>query len=249
MYKATRLTSFFEKLLLTLSPIAWGFLTWYLNGTGLLPAYPLNLIVYALIVIAVYSYFYKDLYDHLQQTARIYFFNYPLPLPAWRTLVIFMFLMLFVGLLFSPLYDYPLIESLIVGVTFYPIIEEILAHTFFIKFRFSIPELLFWALLNSFAFMLMHRWYHIPLAPLSTLWHNGHFQFGFAMALLAYITRRIETSIIIHMLSNLMRYTVPFVIIGKKSYGYSLFIDILYFICLIGLCYRKIIQTRVRKNG
>ena len=44
---------------------------------------------------------------------------------------------------------------------------------------------------------------------------RGHFVFSFMLGLFAYKTKRIELSLIIHILSNLARYTLPVLILGQ----------------------------------
>jgi len=100
--------------------------------------------------------------------------------------------------------------SIIASATIYgATLEELICRSFFVKYTFTPKEFLSWALLNAAAFSVMHWCYLNPgycVAGTGQQLFNflNHFVFGFTLAAIVYKTKRLEATILIHMLSNSM---------------------------------------------
>lgn len=234
-----------EKLILAASPILWGLLTWFLiwgPGSMFIPDshYPIKTAVQAAMGFLVFGIYYASTYNRARDIYRPTFFGISFAVPPWWLLIALAWIALAIGLFFAPLSVHPFIASLIMGVMLYPCIEELIAHTLFVKYTFSVFGIIFWSLLNAYAFMLMHRWYANPPNTYETLWSNGHFGFGLLTGLITYKTGRIEVAIIIHMLSNLLRYTLPVLVfnIPLAPASYFAVVDAFFIFCVAFLSHK-----------
>ncbi|MBY0109536.1 MAG: CPBP family intramembrane metalloprotease [Candidatus Babeliaceae bacterium] len=203
------------KFFWALAPLWWGLITYFLAyGAGM----QLNISYSVRLLIAIFLvsyYFYKSLeHSRLHTTALI--FNYPIRTPGWELLVGVTIGLLLLYRLFFTWGTYPVFDSLVLGVFGSSCLEELLSRMVFIKYRMKPLEFIFFNILSACAFTLMHTGYEPIMPSLIELFSRGHFQFSFLLGIIAYKTQRIEIPIIVHMLSNLLRYTVPFLIFGQE---------------------------------
>ena len=98
--------------------------------------------------------------------------------------------------------------SIIASATLYnAILEELICRSFFIKYNLKPKRFLWWALLSSAAFSIIHWCYLNPgycIAANSQqiFYFFNHLLFGFILAAITYKTKRLEPAILVHMLSN-----------------------------------------------
>jgi len=232
-------------------PIGWGAFVWFMAwgyGSTLIPYYPLNLLMRAGLAYTLIIAFFGKALDKAQQKYHPRFFNYRLPLPSWRIFVI----AVFVGIIifFTPVREYALIESLVLGILLSSITEELITRSMFVKYKMNLLEFIFFNIISSFAFTYMHAFYEQNGVALMQLIQNGHFQFSFILGILVYNTKRIELTILLHVLSNLFRYTIPVCLLycpwpSPIAITLSLAFDILFYLCLGG-CF--LVQAKPEKN-
>lgn len=236
---------FIKKFLLALAPLGWGFFTWFLAwgpGEWLIPytKYPLGLIIRTTLGFGLCILFFARVYEQRRKTYIPTFFEYSFNVPPWWLYVLAVYGALALSFFFIPLYEYPIAQSLITGVLLYPCIEELIGHTLFIKYSLSGIEVIVFGTVNAFAWALMHRWYENPLVPIEHLWQRGYIEFGLMMALVAYKTKRIEIPLALHMLSNLLGYTLPVIILKRPVVPlYHTILQSFFIFCVAALAYRK----------
>ena len=90
----------------------------------------------------------------------------------------------------------------------------------------------------------MHAFYVKEGISLYELLQRGHFGFSFMLGVILYNTQRIELSILLHMLSNLLRYTIPVCLFhcpwpSDVAIAGSMFVDVVLVLCLGGCSYTK----------
>lgn len=193
-----------------LGPIWWGFFTSFMawGYGGMLFGYqPLNFLIRVLTAIAAITYFFGKSLNQAEQTYYIKFFAYTLKVPSWRYFVI----AIFVGcaIYFTPLRQYEVMHSLVLGILISSIIEEFVTRSIFVRYDMPLRQFLLLNIITSTAFTYMHTFYEISGVSILQLIQNGHFQFSFALGLLIYKTKRIELTMLIHMLANILNYTLP----------------------------------------
>jgi membrane protease YdiL (CAAX protease family) len=107
------------------------------------------------------------------------------------------------------------LQSFIYGVCASSLFEELITRSYFVKYRMGIIEFLFFNIISSVAFSLMHAGFvATPLPLLAYITQRGHFGWSFMINILIYKTQRIEQTMIIHALSNIVHFTVPVLILG-----------------------------------
>lgn len=227
-----------QKILWSIAPIAWGAFVWFMGwglGSTLIPKYSFNYISRYVVAIAATVYFFGTSFRHAYKNYHIYIFRYAVLLPAWSY---------FVGLVLiasclsaTPLINYELIASLIRGVIVSAIVEELIARSFFVKYKMRLKEFIIFNTLSSLAFTYMHAFYMQESIGMHELLQRGHFSFSFMLGAVVYKTRRIELSMFLHMLSNLFRYTIPVCVFCSPwpswlAVGCGLFVDIIFIVVL-----------------
>ncbi len=204
------------KILWSLAPMFWGTITWLLAyGPGnILPiSYPIRLLC-GIMLVALF--FYRPL-NYAATHYKISLFEYSLPLPNWKPLTFVTVLLLLIysiyALFFS--WDYsPVFSSIVFGVFASACIEELLTRAFFIKYSMSSIQFIIFNLISSTSFALMHAGYEQPTPSLYDLFiTRGHFHLSFLYGIIAYKTKRIEITMLLHIGSNFFRYTLPFLIL------------------------------------
>ncbi len=234
-----------QKIVWSLAPLGWGAFSWLVWNTEYVAREPYPFLLLALGGSIFTIVFLRKMLDRAL-TNTLYFFHYPIPLPTWRMLLALMP----VGILLciTPLFQFDLVHSLVGGILISAIFEEFVAHSFFATYRMGILEFLFFNTLSAISFNFMHCFYGEGIiASLSA----GHLGFGFALGFLVYKTQRIELAILLHMLSNLARYTVPVVMFGTPWPSLLAVLDnivfeLLFYSCLAGCTY---VALREQKNG
>ncbi|MGE0207354.1 MAG: lysostaphin resistance A-like protein [Candidatus Babeliales bacterium] len=234
-----------EKLLWTLAPLAFGSFVWAMGwgfGSYLVPYYPLNYLLRVVVASAITIFFFRKTFDYATQHYELQFFGYTVKLPSWW---IFIALALLVSCFnFTPLARFETMQSLIGGVFVSAIIEEFIARSYFVKYKMSAPTFIVLNILSSLAFTFMHIFYtkdmHMDVVNLL----SNHFEFSFMLGIIVYKTQRIELSIILHMLSNLLRYTIPVCILHCVYPSFmmvllSLMVGTVILLALAGCSYKR----------
>lgn len=202
-----------------LSPALWGAITWFFQwGPGsILPiSYPLRQLACIIILIA---YFYKTL-QYTSSHNQVFLFEYPLRIPHWKILSYATVILLLLYCIYFQFFtrDYsPVFGSLIMGVFTSSLLEELLARTFFLKYRMSGLQFIILNVISAFAFTIMHAGFEkIPPSFYDLFFLRGHFDYCFLLGIVAYKTQRIEVSMLLHMSSNFFRHLLPFLIIQQS---------------------------------
>lgn len=225
------------KLFWALAPLVWGLITYFLAfgpGAALHIGYSIRLLAG---IAFLTFYFYKTLESARLKTI-VFLFDYPLIIPSWKLLIGLTSFLLLIHTFFFSWGVYPVFDSLVFGVFGSSCLEELLSRTLFIKYRMKPAEFIGFNILSSCVFTLMHAGFEsIPPSWYELFFMRGHFEFAFLLGLIAYKTQRIEIVIIIHMLSNLLRYTVPFLLIKQELPVLGLFLTCLELIVVAGMTY------------
>ncbi len=200
------------KLFWALAPLLWGAFTWFLAfGKG--SCIPLSYAIRMIIPILLLSWYFRKTFDKTAKTIEVRFFGYQIPLINWRFIISLTTLLLFGLWIYTLFFSAPIpavLSSIIFGVMASSSLEELMARSYFIKYKMSGLQFLFFNFITSISFTLMHAGYTETPQPLYQLFFiNGHFLFSFMLGILAYKSKRIEIPLLIHMLSNFLRYTVP----------------------------------------
>jgi len=238
------------KLLITeffwaLAPLGLGAFIWFMSWgyASSLFIYPVDFLFrYAVISGIIIIFFRKSLNDSLKN--KLLFFDRQIPLPPWWVFLLLIFSGLAV-ILFTPLKQYATIQNLVYGVIISATIEEFIARSFFIKYKMGLWEFLLLNTISSLAFTFMHSFYNQEFVSCFDLMQRGHFPFSFMLGIIVYKAQRIELTIILHMLSNLLRYTVPVCLLNCPwpslfAIISSDFVSILFYLALAGCAYKRI---------
>ena len=228
--------TFFNKIFWVIAPLLWGIFSKFVWQASFIPSAPLKILVLALvastIIIVVFG---KALNNALKY--KLYFFGYPIVIPPWWAFLLLLFLGIVVC--FTPLYHYLLISSMAQTIFLYPIIEEFITRSVFVKYKMNLFQFLCLNILSSLSFTFMHCFYGEGFIEALTI---GHFGFSFAFSIIVYKTQRIELTILLHMLSNVCLYTLPTIIFKTpppslvSGISHMIFI-ILFYLCLAGYAY------------
>lgn len=199
-----------QKIIGSIAPVIWGASVWFMGwgmGSVIMPYYFLNYITQVVVAVFVVSYFFGSALQEAYRKYQPMFFENIFLIPSW---VYFVGLAVVAALLSAtPLSQYEFVSSLIRGVIVSAILEELIARSFFVKYKMNVKEFIIFNLISSLVFTLMHSFYVQEGVGLSDLLQRGHFGFSFMLGVIVYKTQRIELSILLHMLSNLFRYTIP----------------------------------------
>ncbi len=223
------------KLLLVCAPLLWAVLY------GFLQRAPIPYAWEAMVVLVLVSVLLFKILESARKTYQATIFNFPLSLPPWFVFVGLTLAGLALLGLFPVVCNWPILTSLIWGVSFSPTFEELITRSLFVAFPLSAIEAIFLNLLSSCAFSSMHYGYHeIPKTLHQYL--LIHFGFSFMLGLIAYKTKRIELCMLIHACSNFLRYTLPVLILGQEGCNptISLIYECITLIILAGCSYRAI---------
>ncbi len=206
-------------LIWALSPALWGAITWFFAwGPGnILPvSYPLRQLTGIVILI---TYFYKTL-QYTSSHNQVFLFEYPLRIPHWKILSYTTVVLLILYCIYLQFFtwDYsPVFGSLVMGIFTSSLLEELLARTFFLKYRMSGLQFIILNVISAFAFTIMHAGFEQTPPPFYDLFFlRGHFEYCFLLGIVAYKTQRIEVSMLLHMTSNFFRYLLPILIIQQS---------------------------------
>jgi len=247
------MNQFFQKLIGSLAPLLWGSFVWFMGwglGANFFLNYSVNYLIRIIIVLlSLYCFFGFGL-NQAYRKHQIYFAQYPLYLPSWK------YFLILVGIAASivtlPIIKSEFLQSIFYGVIISSILEELITRSFFIKYKMNLLEFIFWNVLSSFAFMFMHGFYQEQFLDLFELLQRGHLGFSFILGIIVYKTQRIELSITVHMLSNLLRYTIPVCLFHMPWPSFIAFSgSILHeaiMILVLAFCYSKDIERFKDKN-
>jgi len=200
-------TSAVPKILWSLAPLAWGAFSWFVWSANFIHTTPLKFLTLTTVASATIILFFGTTFNTASRyKARL--FNYSIALPPWY--IFLAVIPLAVGLCFTPLIRYDFLSSLTQGILIYSIFEEFIVRGFFTKYTMSMKEFIFYNTVSSLSFTFMHCFYgETPVNALSA----GHFGFGFALGFIAYTSRRIELGMLLHILANIVNYTIPVIIL------------------------------------
>jgi len=202
-----------EKIILPFLPLLVGltaWLTWgphgqFFNFSPL--EYHINALIYTGIWFAIALLLFGKAYKFAQEHYIPTFYGYTFPLPSWSLLMIFVM----VGgvLKFFTLPPFPGSAMMAIGFNYLTgssYLEELFSRSIFVKYDLSLLEFMVINTISSCAFTLMHLGYRgFEDMSLSQLLLNGHFEFSFLLGIIAYKTKRIELTTILHVLHNLAR--------------------------------------------
>ena len=182
--------------------------------------------------------FFKKDFEYARKNYPVYIGSWKLYLPSWKLFVVVpAVLMLGTRYIYSP--SNPIIQSIIYGVLTSGFYEEIFSRSLFVKYRMSICEFLFWNFISSCSFALMHAGFEqVPAPFLSYILERGHVEYSFMLGLIVYKTQRIELTMLMHSIGNLLRYTLPVLVFGCSTmplFRVSYLIEIL----VLGFCRRE----------
>ena len=220
-----------------LAPLVWGIFSWLVWHNTIVTSFPFRLLILtsgaSIIVIRCFgSFFQKALHQ------RLYFLNYSIPLLPWWAFLLFVWIGVFTCL--TPLCDYPIISAVTQGILVYSILEEFITRSFFIRYRMRMVEFFILNALSALSFSLMHCFYGESLLQALTV---GHFGFSFILSCIVYKTNRIELTILLHMLANIVNYTLPCVILHNSFpiiVGVAkLTFELLFFVTFIGCAFKE----------
>jgi len=238
---------FFQKITWALAPVIWGIFSWSMGwgvGAQLIPSvYGINFIVRMALPILVVSYLCGSTLQYASKEYVPTFFDTPFWVPSWIYFVLAAAIAAVIAA--TPLSTLHLIGSLTGGVLISAVVEELVTRSFFIKYRMRIWEFIFFNILSSAAFTYMHTFYEKDGVALTELFlQRGHLMFSFILGVIAYKTQRIEIAMLLHMLSNLLRYTIPVCLFQcqwpEPQYVIgSLFVELITILALSGCAFRK----------
>lgn len=200
-----------EKLFWAVAPAFWGALVWFLAygpGTIVPITYPIRQLIGILILVA---YFYKTL-QYTSSHNQVRLFDYPFPIPNWKSLIGITILSLILYRIYLQFYSWgfmPVFDSLVFAVLAGVCLEELITHTFFLKYHMTGTQFIIFNLISSLAFSIMHLGYEPTLPSLQELLLRGYFEKSFLFGLITYKTRRIEIAMILHMTANFINTTLP----------------------------------------
>jgi len=226
------------KIAWTLAPLCWGVFVWFMIWEWGAYFGSFNYLVRIIMGCSITYFFFSKALNNAARSYRIQCFGYSVPVPPWW---IFSLVAIIAPIaLFIPiLHRSPFIESLICGVIVSAIIEEYITRAFFVRYSMKFPEFIAYNMVSSLTFTAMHMFYTQEIKSFIEVLLNGHLAFGFALGIIVYKTRRIELAILLHMVSNLLRYTIP-VCLFNSPYPSTIAIlcvvcaDLLFFISLGG---------------
>lgn len=236
---------FFQKLFVVLAPLIWGILTWLIQTYAIDYSFRFGTLsvtsLFYFVIIAALVFLFGPSLDNASKKYQLYIDRYYVAVPQWRY-----FLMLVViasCFLVVRIFESLLLQSLLYGIMFSSIIEEIITRSFFVKYNMKWLEFLCWNSISSLAFTLMHAFYADYQGGFYATLQNGHFPFSFMLGIIVYKTQRIEVAMILHMLSNILRYTIP-VTIFHTSWPSPLnifgqYVSEITLLLAVGFCYFK----------
>ena len=251
MINSRKLLEFFGKSFCIIGPLAWGAFTWAMAFGGLsyyiIPfcavSYQINLLIRAIIGTLFICIFFGS---SLQQATKQYIptvFGFRVLIPTWWQLISVVFLAISLSFFVTPLWEYPIINSLVLGILISSFFEELVTRSSFVKYSMSLFEFIIFNILSSIAFSFMHIGYEqcLHFNFIEQIYIHG--LFSFFMGILVYKTRRIEITMMLHAFSNL-----PYLF--KLGLGESYYVYISYFshfihyllipFCIIWCCAKKI---------
>lgn len=243
-----RLRSLLGKIIWSLAPIGWGLFTWFMAfGPGAKYimlgkySYQFNIAIRAFMGFSLVIGFFGKYFNNSQSNTP-FWFDIKLYLIPWRILIAIVFLGIGLSFFFVPLWQYEALNSIVLGVLLSACIEELIAHSIFVKYPMKGFEFVCFNLLSSISFAFMHMGYSADFYITKDMFIE-HIAFSFLMGSLAYETKRIELPIICHMLSNLS-YTFTAFIFGIQSlYLLPLIKQIFWFSLIVGC------NNRINKNS
>ena len=197
------------KIAWVFAPIVWGSFIWVMGfgpGASFIPYLPLNLLVRVIAIFLIIPFFFTAL-NNAAKNYEVQCFGYSLAVPSWRVFVIAMVASLVIS--FTPLFQFDVICSLILGVAIGVVFEELITRAFFVKYSMGVLEFLVFNFASSLSFMYMHTFYVAEGLSFSELMQRGHLGFSFMLGMIVYKTQRIELAIILHMFFNIFSYTIP----------------------------------------
>ena len=240
---------FLIRILYSLLPLAYGIFVWIIDyklSSYIRLEYPFNILFRTSITIGIIALLFGKSLNKAYETNQLQFFGYNFNIPSWKYFAASVPFAILINLLQKnePIINFEFGRSLIYGVIVSVIIEELIARSFLIKNKINISQFFLFNTISSIAFTIMHTFYYQDGISLHQLILNGHFAFSFTMGILAYKTQRIEVPIIIHMLSNLMRYTIPVCLFNSPwpstiAASTGTFVDVTVALCLTGLSYKQ----------
>ncbi len=151
----------------------------------------------------------------------VYCFGYKLWLPSLRVLILLLYVALFASFFFVPLWDYPVVQSLIQGCLVSGFIEELVTRFFLINRDLSVKEFAWLNVVSAISFAVMHSFYGSNDSLFSLL-VGGHIQFSMLMSFLTFKVQRIELTMILHAMFN-MRYALCSLIFCIPQVGALIF--------------------------
>ena len=166
-----------QKLAGTITPIMWGGFVWFMGwgvGSAIIPYYSLNYIIQGVVAVLAINYFFGLALQQAYKNHELTFFQNYFWVPSW---------IYFVGLAIiaacfsaTPFAHYEFISSLIRGLVVSAVLEELIARSFFVKYRMGVKEFIIFNILSSLAFTLMHSFYvQEGVAFYDLLQCGGHF--------------------------------------------------------------------------
>ncbi len=159
---------------------------------------------------ALILFFYNN-FENTRKNFLVTIGTYTLPLPSWKLLISIPIVLVLINDIYKC--NNLFIQSIIYGVFASAFFEEIFTRSLFIKYKMGTFEFIFFNIISSCAFSLMHAGFIAsPSHPMTYIFN--HFGWSFMVGLIAYKTQRIETTMILHSISNLIRYTIPTVLFG-----------------------------------
>lgn len=216
-----------QKFFWVLAPIFWGYLIWFLGYShferllhSMIPwssyDYNIKLLFRSVVgVIAILIFFSKS-FNYAQKNYQLTFWGYKFWVPDWKFLISLVFIGLIFTLPFIPTFEWIILDNIINSVLISAIFEELITHGYFIKYKMGSLQFIFFNILSSITFSLMHYFYTMQEFLAYNLITN-YFIFGFTMGIIAYKSQRIELPIILHMGSNFINYTLVKLILNIQD--------------------------------
>jgi membrane protease YdiL (CAAX protease family) len=216
------LLSSFQFGLSVLLPLAYGLMTWLISWkyhffVNTPFQYQLTLALKAFITLSVCYFLFSKYYIYnaknfipvirFNDKEHLIFFiskEWYIPIPAWYFFIGMLCVSVLTSFLVIPLWEYTFLHALIVSIIITPILEEFVTRSLFVASSRSFFYFLILNILNSVAFTFMHLGYNKEMIDINQLFNNGYFEFNFALNCIAYKTKRIELTCLIHMLSNII---------------------------------------------
>lgn len=218
------------KILWALAPLMWGVFSWVVWHSSVVTFFSLRLMLLALMgsLVAVISFG-----SYLQKALSCHLYSKFIILPPWWVFIILVWL----GVLacFTPLSGYVIVSSITQGIFIYSIFEEFITRAFFIRYQMGKKEFFLFNILSAISFSLMHCFYG---ESFSQAFLMGHLEFSLCLSFIAYKTRRIELTILLHMIANIVNYTLPCIIFNNSPSiivgSARVIFNLLFYACLIG---------------